>query len=87
MDDALERTNALTVLSFKARHKTSQVHGFHAPLRGVAGVLDPPGGGGSSDNFGQGYYQVSAFLAFWDVILFEALELPWGGRHGVLLFT
>ena len=59
------------------------VSGFLAPLRGVAGVLDPPGGGRSSDNLAQGYYQATAFLAAWDVILLEAPELPWGGWHGV----
>ena len=86
MDDALGRTNTLTVLSFKARHKTSQVHGFHAPLRGVAGVLDPAGGRGSSDNFEQGYYQTSAFLAPLGRNLVRSPGTPLGGETRRLAF-
>ena len=63
VEDALGRTIAFAVLSFKALHKTIKKHGFQAPPRGVAGVLDPAGGRGSSDNFEQGYYQATAFLA------------------------
>ena len=56
------------------------------PLRGVAGVLDPAGGRGSSDNFEQGYYQASAFLATLGRNLVRSPGTPLGGVTRRLAF-
>ncbi len=86
MKNALGRTIVLVVLSFKALHNFIKKHGFLAPPRGVVGVPDPAGGRGPSDNFGQGYYQASAFLAALGCNLVRSPGTPLGGVTRRLAF-